>query len=355
MTHRERVMTALAHRRPDRAPRTIGLVGAAMEQFKAKTGSDNPSAYWDLDLSGWVGFAPPAVDWHARFARYYEGEPELPVFEFGEYPPEWGIASRKANYYHFSAPRFPLRRATTVREIETFPFPDYVGEWKHDHLEGDVARLKAEGHPVIGWAQRMFQNAWYLRSRDELFVDTVERPAIAEALFANIERVVTGMAVRFAEAGVDILSVADDIGMQDRMMIAPDWWRRWVKPHWKAVFTAARKVNPGLSIWYHTDGYFEPVIPDLIEIGVTLLNTVQPECMDPFKVKRQWGRDVSLAGTIGVQSTLRWSKPSEVRETVKRHIGELGADGGFILSPANAIEPDVPWENIVAFMEAANG
>jgi len=324
-----------------------------MDQFRAKTGSENPAVYWDLDLTGWIGFIQPAINWAERFGKYYEGEAESPVFEFGEYPPEWGFASRRANYYHFSAPRFPLRGATTIREIETYPFPDYLHEWKHDHFEREVARLKAEGHPVIGWAQRMFQNAWYLRSRDQLFVDTVEQPEIAEALFNRIEHVVKAMAVRLAEAGVDILSVSDDIGMQDRMMISPEWWRRWVKPHWKAVFEAARKVKPDLSIWYHTDGFFEPVIPDLIEIGVTVLNTVQPECMDPFKIKRQWGREVSLAGTIGVQSTLRWATPEQVRETVRRHIGELGADGGFILCPANAVEPDVPWDNIVAFIEAA--
>ncbi len=355
MTHRERVLTTLAHRRPDRPPRALHLVGEAHEQFRRRTGADHPAAYWDLDLTGWIGFGAPAVDWQARFGRYYEGEAEPPCFESGEYPPEWGVASRSANYYHFSAPRFPLRRATTVREIEEFPFPDYVGDWKHDHFEAEVERQKRDGHPVIGWAQRMFQNAWYLRSREQLFVDTFEQPAIAEAIFANVARVVEAMAVRFAEAGVDILSVADDIGMQDRMMVSPDWWRRWVKPHWKAVFAAARQVNPDLHIWYHTDGYFEPVIPDLIEIGVTLLNTVQPECMDVGKVKRQWGRELSLAGTIGVQSTLRWDTPAKVKETVRRQIGELGAEGGFILSPANAIEPDVPWENIVAFIEAANG
>jgi len=355
MTHRERVLAALHHRRPDRPPRTIALVGEAFEQFRRKTGSNNPVEYWDLDLTGWISFAPPAVDWTARFGKYYASDPEPLVFEFGEYPPEWGIASRKANYYHFSAPRFPLRKAKNLRDIETYPFPDYIREWGHDHFESEVKRLKGEGHPVIAWAQRIFQNAWYLRSREELFVDTVERPEMAEALFERIEAVVRAQAVRFAEAGVDLLMVSDDIGMQDRMMMSPEWWRRWVKPRWRSVFAAARSINPDLQIAYHTDGYFEPVIPDLIEIGVTLLNTVQPECMDPFKVKREWGREVSLAGTIGVQQTLRWGTPAKVRETVRRHIRELGSDGGFILCPANAIEPDVPWENIEAFIEASNG
>ena len=354
MTHRERILTTLTHREPDRVPRHIGLVGEANAEFKRRTGSDNPTAYWDLDLTGWIGFGMPAVDWAARFGRYYADSAEPLVLEPGEYPPEWGVASRKANYFHFSAPRFPLRNATSLREIETYPFPDYLGEWKHDHFETEVKRLKAGGHAVIGWAQRMFQNAWYLRSREQLFADVVENSAFVECLFERIGNVVEAMAVRYAQAGVDILSVADDIGMQDRMMIGPDWWRKWVKPQWTRVFAAARKVKPDLHIFYHTDGFFEPVIPDLIEIGVTMLNTVQPECMDVVKVKRKWGNAVSMAGTIGVQQTLRWGKPAEVKDTVRRHIETLGAGGGFILSPANAVEPDVPWANIEAFIEGAN-
>jgi uroporphyrinogen decarboxylase len=94
------------------------------------------------------------------------------------------------------------------------------------------------------------------------------------------------------------------------------------------------------------------VIPDLIEIGVTVITTVQPECMDPFEIKRRWGDRLTLGGTIGVQSTLPFGKPNEVRRTVREHIQRLGADGGFYVCPANAPMPEVPWENIVAMYDA---
>ena len=141
--------------------------------------------------------------------------------------------------------------------------------------------------------------------------------------------------------------------MQDRMMISPEMWRKWIKPRAAEVYAAAKKVNPDLHIAYHTDGHFEPVIPDLIDIGVTAFSTVQPECMDVFKVKKTWGKDVLLMGTIGVQTTMRFDTVDQIKETVKKHIDILGQDGGFFLSPANSMEPDVPWENIVAFFEAA--
>ena len=96
------------------------------------------------------------------------------------------------------------------------------------------------------------------------------------------------------------------------------------------------------------------MIPDLIEIGVTVLNTVQPECMDVFGTKRAWGRQLALMGTLGVQTTLRFGTPQEVKDTVRAQIETLGEGGGFLLSPSNAVEPDVPWENLVALFEAAD-
>jgi uroporphyrinogen decarboxylase len=352
MTHRQRVMAAFSFREPDRVPRNLHLVESQVEDFRSRTGSEDYREHWDLDLR-WVGFQTPEIDWEERFGRYYAEQDRPYVFERGAYPPEWGIASRKANFYHFSAPLFPLKRVSSVQEVEAYPFPDYVGEWGHGHLEAEVDSLHGQGYPALGSCQRIFQTAWYLRSREELFVDFYERPAMAEIVFRRVAGVVERMAVRLAQAGVDILTISDDIAMQDRMMISPAMWRTWVKPHAAAVFGAARRVKPDLLIAYHSDGNYEPVIPDLVEIGVNILSTVQPECMDVVKIKREWGRRVSLMGTIGLQSTLRWEPPEEVRREVRRQVEVLGKGGGFLLSPGNAVGPDVPWENLLAFIEAA--
>ena len=353
MTHRERVLTTFAHRVPDRVPRTLGLAGSAQDQFRARTGATDPESYWDMDFAS-VGFKPPDVDWRERFSAYYDSADEPCEFRLGEYPAEWGIAQQMAGFEHFSRPLFPLRKAETVAEIERYPFPDYLGEWQHDHLEGEVERLRSEGYPVAGSIQRIFQTAWYLRSREQLFVDFVENPEIAEAILERVGAIVADMARRMASAGVDFLQIADDIGMQDRMMMAPDTWRKWIKPHAARAFSAARQINPDIHIAYHTDGNFEAVIPDLLDIGVTVFSTVQPECMDVYKVKEQWGKHATLMGTVGVQSTFRFGTPQEVKEMIRQQTEILGEGGGFVLSPANAVEPDVPWENILAFFEAAD-
>ena len=95
-------------------------------------------------------------------------------------------------------------------------------------------------------------------------------------------------------------------------------------------------------------------MPDLVEIGVTVFSTVQPECLDVFRIKKEWGDKVALMGTVGVQSTLSFGTPQDVKDTIREQIEVMGQNGGFFLKPANAVLPDVPWENIVAFFEAAD-
>ena len=111
-------------------------------------------------------------------------------------------------------------------------------------------------------------------------------------------------ATRLAEAGVDTIAMNDDIGSQKGMILSPAMWRRWLKPRVAALIAAVRRVNPQIYFRYHSDGNYVPVIPDLIEIGVSVLTTVQPEAMDVYEIKRRFGRDVALDGTIGLQSEL---------------------------------------------------
>ena len=353
MTHRERVMTAFTGRRPDRPPRHATFVKAAAENLRA-AGIEDPAACFDLDLK-YVGFRrpDPLPDYAARFAEYFRDvRCEIEFHPETVYPGEWGIAQQPSHLYHFARPIAPLRNAETVSDIEAFPMPDYLGEWSHGHFDRDVARLHDDGWPVMGAVRWIFQQAWYLRSREKLFIDFHDNVELADALLSRVTDVKVVMAQRFAAAGVDLLAYSDDVGMQDRMIMSPSHWRRFIKPQAARMIAAARSIKPDVLVTYHSDGFLVPIIEDLIEIGVNVLMTVQPECMDPFEIKRRFGDRINLAGTIGVQSTLRRGSPEEVRRTARRHVQEIGAGGGFMLSPANAICPDVPTQNVLALFEA---
>lgn len=113
-------------------------------------------------------------------------------------------------------------------------------------------------------------------------------------------------------------------------------------------------MKPDLLVEYHTDGFVEPFIPELIEIGIDVLNPVQPECMDPVEIKRKYGNQMAFSGTIGTQTTLPFDTPDNIREVVKERIQTVGTGGGLVLAPSHMVEPDVPWKNIIAFFEAAD-
>ena len=353
MTPRERVLTAFDRRLPDRVPRAApGLVPAQLEVFRQKTGTSDVNAYFQCDVRK-LGFAAPET--LPDFSAYYRdvGVPyHLSVG--GEYGAEWGIRSIKAVFYHFSAPLFSMRNFTSARELADYPFPDFVRDWRHDHFEDAVREYHDAGLPVFGIVGHIFQTTWLMRSRERLFVDFVDNPEFADALLSRVSAIRTAMAVRYAEAGVDGIQLADDIAMQDRLMMSPAMWRKWLKPRLAGLISAARRVKPDLHVCYHSDGNTEEVIADLAEVGVTVLWTVQPECMDPVHIKMTFGDRLAFAGTIGVQSTLPFGTPDEVRRVVKEHIETVGKGGGFLLCPANSIEPEVPWENIVAMYEAAD-
>jgi len=155
----------------------------------------------------------------------------------------------------------------------------------------------------------------------------------------------------FCEAGVDILRLGDDVGSQKGMLMSPEVWRKWLKPGLKKVIKSARDINPEIHIFYHSDGYIEPIIPELIEIGVDILNPVQPECMDPAKLKREYGDKLAFWGTVSCQRTMPFGTPEDVINEVKLRIKTVGENGGLLIAPTHILEPDVPWENVLAFFE----
>ncbi|MEJ2732907.1 MAG: uroporphyrinogen decarboxylase family protein [Anaerolineae bacterium] len=155
-----------------------------------------------------------------------------------------------------------------------------------------------------------------------------------------------------ARAGVDVLALDDDVGMPRTMMISPAAWREFLKPRMAGIIQAARAIKPELRVLYHSDGYFEPIVGDLVEIGVNAINPLQPDHMDASRIRQRFGPRLALWGTVGRHTTFSLSNPDEIRREVKLRIETLGR-AGLILCPAYDVdEPDIPWENVAAFLEA---
>ncbi|HIE27628.1 TPA: hypothetical protein EYP66_10105 [Candidatus Poribacteria bacterium] len=342
MTPRERVLKAINREWPDKAPKEAGFTPAIMELFKEKTGSDNPREYFGMESHS-VGFrGPEKIN---DFSKYYK---ELPPD--ARVSGEYGTGNQPGTFYHFTHRVFPLQKANTVEEVEEYPWPDFTPTYRHEHLEASVERLHEAGYFVDGFVGHIFETAWQITGFQEMFEKMITNPPFVEAVLDHITENNCFKARRLAEAGVDMIRTGDDVGMQDRLMMQPDLWRRYLKPRLAKEIQAARDVQPNLPVWYHSDGDVSLIIEDLIEAGVTVLNPVQPECLNLLEVKEKYSDRLAFWGTIGTQSVMPFGTPDEVKQTVKERI-ELFAPG-LILAPTHVLEPDVPWENIVAFFEA---
>jgi uroporphyrinogen decarboxylase len=199
----------------------------------------------------------------------------------------------------------------------------------------------------------LFEGAWRLRGLENFLLDLVEHPDWAGFLLDQLAALARRNAQALAVAGVDVLSLDDDVGMPGTMFISPAMWRRFFKQRLAEIIGAARAIKPDIRVLYHSDGYIEPIVGDLIEIGVNALNPLQPEHMDAKRIRRTYGPRLALWGTVGHQTMFSYGTPEDIRHEVKKRMDTLGRRG-LILCPAYDIdEPDTPWKNIAAFLEAA--
>lgn len=334
---------------PDQLPVEIKLTPPLLEEFRSATGSGDPSEYYDLDVRD-VYFSEP--DDMADFSGYYPGGVPRLWNPAGWEVGEWGVGVTPGSLLHFIHIEHPMLGLTDVSELKTYPFPDLTRPERHRHLEAEVAELHERGLFVIGFMEwTIFEIAWHMRGMDNLFMDIALNPEFAEYLLERITEIRCFQARRYAEAGVDLLKIGDDLGTQISTIMSPAMYREWFKPRHAAVIRAAREVRPDLQVCYHSDGNCWDVIPDLIDAGVTVLNPVQPECMDIAHVKREFGRDLVFWGAIGTQTTMPFDSPEGVYESVQRTIDVLGPEGVFPC-PTHVLEPEVPLANIDAYVRA---
>lgn len=349
MTPRERVLAVVNRQRPDRLPREVKLTPDLMDSFRQQHGGVEPADFFSLEVRDVYFSEPTAL---GDFSPYYpEGMPRLwnpPGWEIGE----WGVGVKSGSMHHFVHIEHPMKRLSKLEELERYPFPDLTPSARHQHLEGEVRALHDRGLFVIGFMEwTIFEIAWQMRGMEELFSDLAFNQEFATYLLDRVTETRCFQARRYAEAGVDMLKIGDDVGTQIAMFISPQMYRQWFKPRHAAVIRAAREVRPDLPVCYHSDGKCMAIIPDLIEIGVTVLNPVQPECLDMAEVKKRFGGQMAFWGGIGTQTTMPFATADEVYRTVQEAIGILGP-AGYFPCPTHVLEPEVPWENILAYLRA---
>ncbi len=345
MTIRERFFAAMRRERGDFVPFCFTLCPAQEAEFFRRTGQTDYAQYYAFPARP-LGVRCTADPERFR-AGWYGGDLDIAI------SPDFGFGSRQGSLEHFTLKVYPLLDLTDPAQAEAYPWPDPARDMDWEAFAARVEEVKRGGLVAMADMQiTLFETAWYLRGMERFLEDIALFPEMCEALLERICRIREEMALRYALAGCDVLTLGDDVGTQIGMMMAPASWEALLKHRLARVIAAAKAVNPGILIAYHSDGNIERVVPGLIEAGVEILNPVQPECMDVFALKRRYGKALSFWGGVGTQSTMPFGTPEDVKNICERLIREVGAGGGLFLAPTHVLEPEVPYENIEAFVKA---
>ncbi|MFZ3080994.1 MAG: uroporphyrinogen decarboxylase family protein [Bellilinea sp.] len=385
MTGRERLLTALEHREPDRIPLDLGSTQVtgihviAYQNLRQALGlpTVKPQPYDSIQ-----GLAIPDEDIIARLGVDVRGmnplnshnwqviETEIQDATSGElywsYHDEWGITHRKPrpDGLYFSLWQAPLDRPElTSQDITNHAWPRMDDP---QHIAG--LREKAEAYRAAGYAvvlkdpfAGIFEMAQRIVGMENLLMMMASDAALAGVLFDKL----TVLKLEFWDMAlprlgdvVDVISHADDYGTQISQIISPRMFRQQIKPRWQAVFDRVRTLAPHARRFFHSCGNVRPLIPDFIEIGVEILNPVHIRAtgMEPVALKRDFGDVLSFwGGAVDTQGVLPYGTPQEVRDDVKRNIEALAPGGGYVFNTVHNIQADVPVENIMAMYEALLG
>ena len=343
MNSRERVRAALTCRIPDRIPMALAFWEESLPAIAPRT----PAEHFGLDVR-FVEYAPsPSQD---DFIRYLAELPhdvhvgdlaQLRTYHEWRYRPELG-------------PDGPLSAAQTVAELASHTFPALSDPQRYAGLCAQVAQWHAQGWAVAGGPPHLggelFESGYRLRGFANFLLDLAANKALAHYLLDQLTAIILHSVLILARAGVDILLLDDDVAMPTGLIIGPATWREFFKPRLSGVIRLAREIQPELLVFYHSDGDFTGIVADLVEIGVNVINPLQPDCMDALAIKQRFGERLALWGTVGTAALWDHGTPNQIRTEVRQRIETLGP-GGLLLSPAYDLDY-APFANVAAFVDA---
>ncbi len=347
MTDRENLISLLKRRgfekMPPHFPMTPDL-NRRFHEYCEQTGYPMPKPAYAV--IPWSGVKEPRDEsfWKQFYTQKFNAGTSFSLY---------GVAYEPhPNCFHMTKMYHPLESMTTLEELTAYPYPEYIEGPTEEQLRA-VKEAHDAGQFAMGEMQcTVWEAAWYARGMEVLMMDMMEEPELAAFVLDKTTENSVINAVNFAKAGADAIYLGDDIGMQSTPMMSRTLYRTFLMPRLKRVIDAARAINPDIIVLYHSCGHVTPFIDDLIEAGVDVLNPIQPESMDFPAVLEQYRGRISFCGTIGTQRVMPFGTPEDVAETVKRHLDMAGETGGLWVTPTHVLEPEVPIENIVAYIEA---
>jgi uroporphyrinogen decarboxylase len=250
--------------------------------------------------------------------------------------------------HHLEKPAIP------EANLSGYHWPSIEDLWDQVSLQAQIQTAqKSNQFIVVSTGFGLFERSWTLRGFENALTDMLLYPSFYAELLDGILAIHLQLIERLVRLPIDGILLSDDWGEQRGVIMGPRLWRQFIKPR-AAQYNAAVHAG-GKWTFQHCCGNVSKIIPEMIESGLDVLESLQPEAMDVYEIKRLYGKDLRLWGGLGTQQMIPFGTPQEIRKEVSRLRAELGAGGGYILAPAKPLLPEVPTENAVAVIEAFTG
>lgn len=329
MNARERVLTTLAHRQPDKIPYQVTFTQKVHEAMAAY--------YGDPDFAASLGNAlghlicEPQNGWR-------EIMPDIWQDQFGV---QWNRTVDKDI-------GVVCNRLITPANVHSFQMPDPDDPSRFAHYAETIASAPDRFWTAdLGFS--LYERAWTLAGMEEILAAMVTDKPFVNTLLDRILEFNLRLIEHACSYPIDAMRFGDDWGDQRGLQMGPRLWREFIKPRIKEMYGLAK--SKGRFVFIHSCGKVDEIFPDLIECGLDVFNPFQPEVMDVYEVKRRYGDRLTFFGGISTQRTLPFGTVQQVRDEVRRLLDEVGRNGGYIAAPSHDIPSGAKPENVAAMIE----
>jgi len=383
LTPRRRVQIALSHQETDRTPvdflATPEVWDKLVAHFQPNLAEVDGGGFFapereavlrllesDCRLISYDMFCNPPestlkagskIDWWDSLARSTPNRMWRQLLADGSSCDIWGhhtrtVANPTGRYEEFVT--WPLKTAETVDDLKNYPWPTPEW-WDYSNLTDSINKLDPHKQYSLRLrAGSVFECAWQLRGMEEFLTDMAMKPEIPQYIMERITEVLVEnirQVMKLVGDDLDVIYFYDDVGAQNGTLISKNMWRRLIKPYHERIISAARES--GKLVMYHTDGAVHAMVPEFLDMGVDILDPIQPTAKDmaPETLKSEFGDRLSFHGGVDIVGTLPQGTPEEVRNEVRQRVNVMSENGGYILSSSHHIQSDTPLENVLAMYE----
>lgn len=328
MTRYERVKAAIAHKKADKLPSLIHMAWDGWCAYNERL--------WDRYITDDMSRLCEEGKLSRLNALYYSMGNHVAILE--NYP-WWDWYDLPAEYSGWETPGF---------------LPKTIGRGSYEGFAQSIRHIKenTDAYVLVQIWGSDFEKAYFSRGLENFLADMAADPDYAKGLLDFITHKNLVMLENIVNIpGIDGILLGNDWGSQRGLLMSPEVWRTMIAPGAKQEYDLIHKA--GIDVWVHSCGDISRVIPDLTEMGVDVLNPLQPECMDIYAMKQAYGDKITFWGGISTQRTLPNGTPDEVRAETRKVARALSQNGGYITAAAQGIQSDVPFENLCALIDEA--